>query len=111
MTKWLKILVAFYVNDELIASWDPVWLQESFDIFIRLFERIGLLQICLRQKSWYASRDRYARPTQKEQYAKYKSLTVAAANNKHRRVDCKICSANLAAGSYQRHLESQHKMF
>ena len=42
MTKWLKILVAFYVNDELIASWDPVWLQESFDILIRLFERIGL---------------------------------------------------------------------
>jgi hypothetical protein len=38
-----EILVALYVDDELIASWDPVWLQESFDILIRLFEQIGLL--------------------------------------------------------------------
>ncbi len=37
-----KILVAFYVNDGLITSCDPVWLQESFDILIGLFERIGL---------------------------------------------------------------------
>ena len=33
-----EILVAFYVDDGLIASRDPVWLQDSFDILIRLFE-------------------------------------------------------------------------
>ena len=37
-----QILVAFYVDDGLIASRDPVWLQESFDILVGLFERIGL---------------------------------------------------------------------
>ena len=37
-----EILVAFYVDDGLIASRDPVWLQESFDILVGLFERIGL---------------------------------------------------------------------
>jgi hypothetical protein len=37
-----EILVAFYVDDGIIASRDPVWLQESFDILIGLFERIGL---------------------------------------------------------------------
>ncbi len=37
-----EILVAFYVDDGFIASQDPVWLQESFDILVGLFERIGL---------------------------------------------------------------------
>jgi hypothetical protein len=38
----VQILVAFYVDDGLITSRDPVWLQESFDVLIELFERIGL---------------------------------------------------------------------
>jgi hypothetical protein len=37
-----EILVAFYVNDGILASQDPVWLQELFDILIGLFERISL---------------------------------------------------------------------
>jgi hypothetical protein len=37
-----EILVAFYIGDGLIASRDPVWLQESFDVLIGLFERISL---------------------------------------------------------------------
>jgi hypothetical protein len=37
-----EILVVFYVIDGFIASCDPVWLQESFDILIGLFEWIGL---------------------------------------------------------------------
>jgi hypothetical protein len=38
----VKILVAFYIDNRLIASQDPVWLQESFNILIGLFEQIGL---------------------------------------------------------------------
>ena len=34
-----QILVKFYVDDGLIASRDPVWLQESFDLLVGLFER------------------------------------------------------------------------
>ncbi len=34
-----QILVKFYVNDGLIASRDTVWLQESFDILVKLFEQ------------------------------------------------------------------------
>jgi hypothetical protein len=33
-----QILVKFYVDDGLIASRDPVWLQESFDLLVGLFE-------------------------------------------------------------------------
>ncbi len=47
--------------------------------------------------------------TEKE-YAKYKSQTEAT-DGERRQVNCKICSASLAAGSYQSHLESQHNTF
>ncbi len=35
-------LVAFFVNDGLVAARCPEWLQSSFQILIALFEQIGL---------------------------------------------------------------------
>ncbi len=35
-------LVAFYIDNVLVAIRDPVWLQSSFDILVSLIERIGL---------------------------------------------------------------------
>ena len=37
-----SFLAAFYVDDGLIQSRDPVLLQTSFNILIELFERVGL---------------------------------------------------------------------
>jgi hypothetical protein len=34
--------IVFFVNDGLVAARCPEWLQSSFDIFINLFEQIGL---------------------------------------------------------------------
>jgi len=47
----VEILVAFYVNDGQIASCDPVWLQESFDVLIGLFEWIVLFQNATKTKA------------------------------------------------------------
>ena len=35
-------LALFYANDAIIAHRDPVWLQESLDVLVELFERVGL---------------------------------------------------------------------
>ncbi len=105
------MLVAFYIDDELIASRDPVWLQESFDILIGLFEQIGLFTNASKMKVMACTPGQIRMAYTEEQYAKYKSLTGSAANNKHRCVDCEICGASLAAGSHQSHLESQHNVF
>jgi hypothetical protein len=106
-----QILVAFYVNDGLIASRDPVWLQESFDILIGLFDWIGLFTNASKTKVMICIPGRIRKAYTEEQYAKYKSLTGAAADNKRCRIDCEICGTSLAAGSYQSHLESQHDVF
>jgi hypothetical protein len=106
-----KILVAFYVDDGLIASRDPVWLQDSFDILIGLFERIGLFTNASKTKVMICISGRIREAYTEEQYAEYKSPTGAAANNKRHWIDCEICGTSLAAGSYQSHLESQHNVF
>jgi hypothetical protein len=106
-----KILVAFYVNDGLIASCDPFWLQESFNIIIRLFEWIGLFMNASKTKIMVCIPGQICEAYTYEEYAEYKSPTGAAANNKRRRIDCEICGTSLAAGSYQSHLETQHKVF
>jgi hypothetical protein len=77
-----KMLVAFYVNDGLIASRDPVWLQESFDILIRLFEQISLFRNAPKTKVMICIPRQIRKAYTVEQYAKYKSLTGAAADNK-----------------------------
>ncbi len=106
-----EVLVAFYVDDGLIASRDPVWLQESFDILIGLFERIGLFTNAAKTKVMTCIPGRIQEGYTAEEYADYKSQTVTAADKKRRCVDCEICGASLAAGSYQSHLESQHDVF
>ncbi len=106
-----EIPVAFYVNNGLIASRDPVWLQESFDILIGLFERISLFTNASQTKVMICILGRIHEAYTEEQYVEYKSLTGAAADNKRRWIDCGICGTSLAAGSYQSHLESQHDIF
>jgi hypothetical protein len=96
----VEILVACYVDDGLIASCDPDWLQESFDVLIGLFERIGLFTNATKTKAMVCIPGRIREGYTEEEYANYKSQTVTAANKKCRRVDCEICGASLAAGSY-----------
>jgi hypothetical protein len=107
----VEILVVFYVDDGLIASHDPVWLQESFDVLIGLFERIGLFTNVAKTKAMVCIPGQIQEGYTEEEYADYKSPTETSADRKRRRVDCKICGASLAAGSYQSHLESQHDVF
>ena len=107
----VKILVAFYVDDGLIASCDPVWLQESFDILIELFERIGLFTNAAKMKAMVCIPGQIQEGYTEEEYANYKSPTETSADRKRRCVDCEICGASLAAESYQSHLELQHDVF
>ena len=94
------------------ADCDPVWLQESFDVLLGLFEWIGLFTNAVKMKVMVCIsgkvREGY---TEEEEYACYKSPSETAADRKHRHVDCEICGTSLADESYKSHLESQHDVF
>ncbi len=101
--------IAYFVDDRLVSARCPVWLQSSFDILTRLFERIGLLananktkvMICMPGKIRVA-------PTETE----YASQQVGnTTTTKRRRVDCDVCGNSLAAESLQSHLETQKDIF
>ncbi len=106
-----KMLVAFYVNNGLVASCDPFWLQELFDILIGLFEWIGLFTNASKTKVMVCIPGQIREAYTDKEYAEYKSPTGAATNNKHQRIDCEVCGTSLAAGSYQNHLGTQHNVF
>ncbi len=73
----VKILVAFYVDDRLVASQDPVWLQESFDILIGLFKPIGLFTNANKTKAMVCILEQIREGKTEKEYAKYKSQTEA----------------------------------
>ncbi len=78
----VQILVAFYVDDGLIASCDPVWLQESFDILIGLIEWIGLFTNAAKTKSMVCIPGQIREGYMEEGYAEHKSQTDTPTSEK-----------------------------
>jgi hypothetical protein len=104
-------MVAFYIDDGLVTSRDPVWLQSSLDILVSLFERIGLFTNAAKMKVMTCAPGRIREGYSDEAYTLHKSGLETAANRKRRQVDCQICGVSLQAGSLQGHLEMQHDVY
>jgi hypothetical protein len=101
--------IAFFVDDGLVSTRCPVWLQSSFDILAQLFERIGLLANADKTKVMICVPGKIqVTPTETEHASQRAGNT---ATTKHRRVDCDVCGASLAAESLRSHLETQHDIF
>ncbi len=103
-------IVAFFVDDGLVGSRDPIWLQGTLDILIKLFESIGLrtnpnktkVMTCVPGNIWVAHTEE-AYHTQQ-----YEPVNPTA---KCHRVECDICGMSLAAGSLCSHLEMKHDTY
>jgi hypothetical protein len=104
-------LVAFYIDNGLVTSRDPVWLQLSFDILVSLFERIGLHTNATKTKVMMCIPGRIREGFTEEEYTLHRTGVETAANRKCRRVVCQICSTSLQAGSLMSHLETQHDVY
>jgi hypothetical protein len=87
---------AFFVDDGLVGSRDPIWLQSAMEVLVTLFEGIGLrtnhdktkvmmcvpgnIQVAHTEAAYYAQQLRPVNPTPKRH-----------------RVECNLCGASLAA--------------
>jgi hypothetical protein len=108
VAKWL---VAFYIDNGLVASRDPVWLQSFFDVLVGLFECIGLFTNASKTKVMTCILGRIREGYTEEEYTNIRSGAETAANRKRRRVDYQICGDSLQAGSLKSHLETQHGVY
>jgi hypothetical protein len=103
-------IVAFFVDDGLVGSRYPVWLQSALQVLMILAESIGLrknsditkvmacvpgkIQVSHTEEAYHAQQNGPVNPTAKRQL-----------------VECDICGTSLAAGSLQSHLETQHSTY
>jgi hypothetical protein len=104
-------LALFYADDGYIASTDPELLQESMDVLIALFERVGLrtnvsktkVETCIDGKI----RTRLSEPA-------YTCMRSGLGTRKEwgaRKVECNLCNKQFAVSSLSNHLETQHGVF
>jgi hypothetical protein len=103
-------IVAFFVDDGLVGSRDPIWLQSATEVLVTLFEGIGLrtnhdktkVMMCVPGNIRVAHTE-----------AAYHAQQLGPVNPtaKRHRVECNLCGASLAAGSLQSHLETQHDTY
>jgi hypothetical protein len=102
-------VVAFFVDDGLVAARFPEWLQSSFTILIHLFEHIGLKTNAAETKVMTCLPGKIQVAKTEEEYAAQQTGNTTAA--KCWRVDCEVCGIRLAAESLRNHLETQHNIF
>jgi hypothetical protein len=105
-----KEIVAFFVDNGLVGSRDPIWLQSALDILVTLFEGISLqmnpdktkvvtcvlgnIQVAHTEAAYHVQQLGPVDPTVKRCW-----------------VECNICGVSLAEESLQSHLETQHDMY
>jgi hypothetical protein len=103
-------IVAFFVDDVLVGSRDPIWLQGALDILVIVFESIGLrtnpdktkVMTCVPGNIWVAHTE--------EAYHTQQYGPVNPTAKRHW-VECDICGVSLAVKSLRSHLETKHDMY
>jgi hypothetical protein len=91
-------VVAFFVNDGLVAARCPEWLQSSFTSLINLFECIGLRTNTAKTKVMTCLPGKIRVARTEEEYAAQQTRNAAMTKRWH--VDCKVCGISLAAESF-----------
>ncbi len=99
-------VVAFFVDDGLVAARCPEWLQSSFTILIHLFECIGLKTNMAKMNAMTCLPGKIRVAKMEKDYAAQQTGNTTAV--KRQRVDCEVCGITLATESLQNHLEMQH---
>ena len=104
-----KFIALFYVDDAFIASRDHVFLQNSLDTLISVFERVGLYTNVQKTKSMTflpgKIRPRFSNELYERRFGSGEQEEVQD------QVQCDICKKMLKPASLRKHLERQHNVY
>ncbi len=102
--------MAFFVDNGLVGSRDPVWLQGTLDVLVKLFESIGLRTNPNKTKVMTCVPGNIPVAHTEEAYHRQQYGQVSPTAKRHR-VECDICGVSLAAGSLRSHLEMKYDTY
>ncbi len=103
-------IVAFFVDDGLVRSRDPIWLQSTLNILVILFESICLRTNPDKTKVMMCVPGNIQVAHTEEAYHTQQYGPVNPTAKRHR-VECVICGVSLAVGSLRSHLETKHDTY
>ena len=106
-----RLMAIFYADDALLASRDPELLQESLDVMVGLFERVGLRTNTKKTKVMTCVPGRIRTRHTTEVYNNCREGLVSAAEQKRRVVQCDVCDKELQAVALDNHLATQHEVY
>merc|ERR1711966_467005 len=110
-TKDIRTIVAvFYADDGLVAAREPKVLQDSFDILISLFERVGLETNETKTETMVFLPGRIRTGLSEDAYLS-RMDALHRESRKGKRVECHICRKDFAQGSLAGHLARQHRVY
>jgi hypothetical protein len=103
-------IVAFFVDDGLVRSRDPIWLQGALNILVILIESIGLKTNPDKMKVIMGVPGNIRVAHTEEAYHMQQYEPVNPTANRHR-VECDICGVSLVVGSLCSHIETQYDTY
>ena len=111
-----QLMAAFYADDAVVASRDPVKLQDSFNELTALFDRVGLktnakkTEVMVMTPGWIRAKlspEDYEAPMRLDG----ENVRFGGRAPVGRRVQCPKCHKTLKAVSLRSHMETQHNKF
>jgi len=97
-------LIAFYADDGFLASRDPEWLQQAFNLLIPIFEGVGLKTNTTTTKAMNFVPGHIRTPLSDKSYRKRTLQTGLSHRKRQRRaVECPDCDKQMNEGSLPTH--------
>ena len=104
------IVAVFYADDGLVAAREPKVLQDSFDILVGLFERVGLATNTTKTEMMIFLPGRIRTGLSEDAYLA-RMDALHRESRKGRRAECHVCRKVFARGSLASHLATQHGIY
>ena len=103
-----RLLTCFYVDDGVLASTDPTFLQDAFDRLVDLFERVGSRTNTTKTEAMTFLPGKIRTCLSEQSYTQRMEGLGSNRRAETRRTSCYKCGKELAVGSLPRHLSTQH---
>ena len=106
-----KFLSCFFADDGIIASRDPVWLQQAIDRLVELFASVGLETNTTKTQVMINFPGDISKPHSDEEYKRARTGEGMDYHGRKRQpIPCPVCDKPVTGYTIKRHMAQQHQL-